>query len=103
LVADLHCHFPMHVVMHEPRHRIEHLRHGNTRLVFSVIHSPFNEWDLSRRFGAPPEDTYFAKVKLQIEEVERDLEKWDDSEVTLVRDSDALDRALDSGAIAMVL
>ena len=87
----------MHVVMHEPRYRIEHLlrmrgrlrgdqarvavlrvasalfndphmwcservsiehlRHGNTRLVFSVIHSPFNEWDLSRRFGAPPADT----------------------------------------------
>jgi microsomal dipeptidase-like Zn-dependent dipeptidase len=81
---------------------VEHLRHGNVRLVFSVLHSPFNEWDLTRRFGAPPADAYFAKVQLQIEEVEKDLGKWDDSVVTLVRDLDGLERALDSGAVAMV-
>ena len=132
----------MHVVMHEPRHRIEHLlrmrgrlrgdqvrvavlraasalfndrhmwstervsveylQHGNARLVFSVLHAPFNEWDLSRRYGAPPEDKYFATVRLQIEEVENDLDKWDDSVVTVVRDADALERALDSRAIAFV-
>lgn len=132
----------MHVVMHEPRHRIEHLlrmrgrlrgdqirvavlrvasalfndphmwstervsvehlRQGGARLVFSVLHAPFNEWDLVRRFGAPPEDGYFATVRLQIEEVESDLAKWDDSEVALVRDADTLERALASGAIAFV-
>ena len=142
MIADLHCHYPMHVVMHEPRHRIEHLlrmrgrlrgdqlriavlrgasalfndphwwatervslehlQQGNARLVFSVLHSPFNEWDLSRRFGSPPEDSYFAKVRLQIEEVESDLEKWDDSVVTVVRELEGLDRALDAGTIAMV-
>jgi microsomal dipeptidase-like Zn-dependent dipeptidase len=132
----------MHVVMHEPRHRIEHLlrmrgrlrgdqarvavlraasalfndphmwstervcleylQQGNVRLVFSVLHQPFHEWDLSRPYASPPEDRYFAKVRLQIEEVESDLDKWDDSVVTFARDADALDRALASGAIAFV-
>jgi hypothetical protein len=32
VIADLHCHYPMHVVMHEPRHRIEHLLRMRGRL-----------------------------------------------------------------------
>jgi microsomal dipeptidase-like Zn-dependent dipeptidase len=137
--ADLHCHYPMHVVMRDPRHRVEHflkrmrrdqagaavlrvasrllndphvwstervsierLRRGNARLVFSVLHNPFNEMDLDLRYGAPPADEYFEKVLSQIAEVESNLGQWDDSVVTLVRDVDALDGALASGAIAMV-
>jgi microsomal dipeptidase-like Zn-dependent dipeptidase len=132
----------MHVVLHDPRHRIEHLlrmrgrlrrdqarvavlraasalfndehmwatervsvehlRQGNARVVFSVLHSPFNEWDLTRSYGAPPADAYFAQVRLQIGEVESDLDRWDDSVVTLVREADALERALARGAIAVV-
>jgi microsomal dipeptidase-like Zn-dependent dipeptidase len=132
----------MHVVIHEPRHRIEHLlrmrgrlrgdqarvavlraasalfndrhmwskervsvehlRQGNARLVFSVLHSPFSEWDLSRPYASPPENRYFNVVRLQIEEVESNLGEWEDTVVTLVRDVDALDHALASGAIAMV-
>ena len=132
----------MHVVMHEPRHRIEHLLkmrgrlrgdqirvavlrvasalfndphlwcaervsvehllHGNVRLVFSVLHAPFNEWDLKRHFGSPPEDSYFGTVELQIEEVETDLGKWPGSVVTHVRDAEELEHALAAGSIAMV-
>jgi hypothetical protein len=122
----------MHVVLHEPRHRIEHLlrmrgrlrgdqlrvavlrlasalfndphlwcaervsvehlRQGDVRLVFSVLHAPFNEWDLQRHFGAPPEDIYFSTVEAQIEDVETDLRKWPTSVVTHVRDADELER-----------
>jgi hypothetical protein len=81
---------------------LEHLRQGNARLVFSVLHLPFQEWDLRRRYGAPPEDDYFTTVRLQISEVEGDLDRWDDSVVTLVRDADGLERALDRGAITFV-
>jgi microsomal dipeptidase-like Zn-dependent dipeptidase len=142
MVADLHCHYPTHVTMHDPRHRIEHvlrsrarlrrdqldaatlravaalinnphiwstervsvehLQRGNARLIFSVLHLPFNEWDISVHYAAPPEEGYFAKLRAQIEEVESDLDQWPDSEVALVRDVDGLDRALASGAIAMV-
>ena len=132
----------MHVVMHDPRHRIqhllrargrlrpdqiriavlraasalfndehlwatervslEHLQRGNARLVFSVLHLPFQEWDLRRRYGAPPEDDYISTVRLQIQEVENDLAKWDHSVATVVRRADALERALDSGAVVFV-
>jgi membrane dipeptidase len=84
------------------RVNIERLRRGNARVVFSVLHNPFNEMDLDLRYGAPPEDEYFEKVLSQIAEVESNLGQWDDSIVTVVRDVDALDRALASGAIAMV-
>jgi hypothetical protein len=65
---------------------VEHLLHGNLRLVFSVLHAPFNEWDLKRQFGSPPENAYFSTVELQIEEVETDLRKWPTSVVAHVRD-----------------
>jgi microsomal dipeptidase-like Zn-dependent dipeptidase len=84
------------------RVNVKYLQKGNARVVLSVLHSPFNEMDLSRPYGSPPESGYFAKLIQQVEQVESDLDSWDDSVVTVVRDADALDRALDSGAIAMV-
>ncbi len=142
MIADLHAHYPMHVMMDEPRGRLEqmlrvrgrpfgdkvravvlrlasrllsdrdlwsgervnleYLQKGNARVVLSVLHSPFNEIDLERRYGSPPESEYFANLICQIERVERDLESWDDSVVTVVRDAASLDRALEGDAIAMV-
>jgi microsomal dipeptidase-like Zn-dependent dipeptidase len=142
VIADLHAHYPMHVMMDEPRGRLEqmlrvrgrpfgdkvravvlrlasrllsdrdlwsgervnleYLQKGNARVVLSVLHSPFNEIDLERRYGSPPESEYFANLICQIERVERDLESWDDSVVTVVRDAASLDRALEGDAIAMV-
>ena len=93
VIADLHCHYPMHVMMDEPQDRLramtrvrgrplgdklravvlriasalfsdrdhwsgervnlDYLNRGDVRLVFSVLHSPFSEMDLSRRYGSP--------------------------------------------------
>jgi microsomal dipeptidase-like Zn-dependent dipeptidase len=131
----------MHLILHDPRHRIERLKmhrrlrrdeageavlraasrlmndphiwstervsidrlqRGNARLVFSVLHLPFNELDITLRYASPPKDGYFTKLRAQIDEVESHLDEFDDSVVTLVRDADSLDRALASGAIAMV-
>lgn len=144
MIADLHCHYPMHVMMDEPRGRLErmtkvrgrpfgdklravvlriasalisdrdlwsgervnleYLQQGDARVVFSVLHSPFSEIDLGAGYGAPPESGYFADLVEQIEQVERDLDTWDDSVITVVSDEAALDRALESetGTIAMV-
>ncbi|HEX8067522.1 MAG TPA: membrane dipeptidase [Thermoleophilaceae bacterium] len=143
MIADLHCHYPMHVMMEEPRDRIGHmtrvrgrplgdrvraivlraasallsdrdlwsgervnlelLQRGRVRLVWSVLHSPFNEIDLSRPYGAPPESDYFRRLLDQLERVESHLATFDDSVATIVSDADALDRALvDDGPIAFV-
>lgn len=84
------------------RVNVEHLQKGNVRVVLSVLHSPFNEMDLERRYGSPPESEYFANLITQIEQVESDLATWDDSVVTVVSAAAALDRALEGEAIAMI-
>lgn len=141
MIADLHCHYPMHVMM-DPRERVhrmmrvsgrpagdklralvlriasallsdrdhwsgervdlEYLRQGDTRLVFSVLHSPFNEIDLKCRYGSPPASEYFERLLDQIERVEEYVDAWDDRCVAFVRDAGALRAVLDSGGIAMV-
>jgi microsomal dipeptidase-like Zn-dependent dipeptidase len=84
------------------RVNLEYIQNGNARVVLSVLNSPFSEMDLSRRYGSPPESAYFAQLEKQIDQVESDLGTWDDSVVTVVRDAEALNSALENGAIAMV-
>jgi microsomal dipeptidase-like Zn-dependent dipeptidase len=84
------------------RVNFEYLQRGDARLVLSVLHSPFNEMDVGRPYGSPPVSSYFQSLLEQIERVESDINGRDRSAVTMVSDANALDRALASGAIAMV-
>ena len=84
------------------RVNLESMQRGNARVVLSVLHSPFNEMDLSRPYGSPPASGYFGELIKQIERVEDDLATWNDSVVTIVRGADELDRSLHAGAVAMV-
>jgi microsomal dipeptidase-like Zn-dependent dipeptidase len=142
VIADLHCHYPMHVMMDDPKARLEHamrvrgrpfgdklralvlriasalfsdrshwsgervnvefLQQGNARLVFSVLHSPFSEYDLGEKYGSPPLSGYFADLLEQIDQVESELETHGDSVITVVNDTAKLDAALAGGAIAVV-
>ncbi len=142
MIADIHAHYPMHVMMDDPRDRLEqmlrvrgrpfadkiravvlriasrllsdrdlwsgervnleYLQKGSARVVLSVLHSPFSEIDLSRPYGSLPKSEYFADLIRQIEQVESDINAWDDSVGSVVRDADELDRALEAGSIAMV-
>ena len=102
-IADLHCHYPMHVVAggalgsgwketvqaeiltsaarfanHESfrsgwRVSLEGLRDGDVRLVLSVLYSPFAELDLGDLFAPDIEDSYFKAVTTQLDAVEREL------------------------------
>jgi microsomal dipeptidase-like Zn-dependent dipeptidase len=142
VIADLHCHYPMHVMMDEPQDRlramtrvrgrplgdklraivlriasglfsdrdqwsgervnVDYLKRGDVRLVFSVLHSPFSEMDLSRRYGSPPASSYFDDLTEQIDQVEADFDKAGTATTALVKDVAQLDRAIETGSIAMV-
>lgn len=84
------------------RVNLEYLQQGDVRLVFSVLHSPFNEVDLSRAYGSPPASEYFAGLVEQIDRVEQYFDAWGDRCVVHAQDADALQRGLDLGAIVMV-
>src|ERR671917_417688 len=60
------------------RVNVEYLRRGDVRLVFSVLHSPFSEIDLGRRYGSPPASTYFDDLLQQVRRVEDDVDAWED-------------------------
>jgi microsomal dipeptidase-like Zn-dependent dipeptidase len=46
------------------------MRDGDVGVVLSVLYGPFDEIDLSKDYGAPPAESYFADVVAQLELVE---------------------------------
>jgi microsomal dipeptidase-like Zn-dependent dipeptidase len=47
------------------------MRDGDVGVVLSVLYNPFDEMDLSKSYGAPPAESYFADVVAQLELVEQ--------------------------------
>ena len=143
MIADLHSHYPIHLVppgeadvlklIRSPRARwrvldrirallvglasrfanyesfesgprvtIPLLRAGDVRVVLSVLHSPFDEFDLSRPHGAPPVTDYLNTVVRQLESVERDIADHHAGQAAVARDPRELDAALAQGKIVLV-
>jgi len=57
----------------EPGVTLELMRRGNVGVIFSALYCPFDEIDLGKRYGAPPENGYFADLLEQLEDVEADI------------------------------
>jgi microsomal dipeptidase-like Zn-dependent dipeptidase len=143
VIADLHSHYPMHLVprgepdalrlIRSPRARrrlldriraalvgvasrfanyesfesgprvtVPLLRAGDVRVVLSVLYSPFDEFDLSRPYGAPPASSYLDTLLRQLETVERDIATEFSGQATVAHDPGELDTALAQGRIALV-
>jgi microsomal dipeptidase-like Zn-dependent dipeptidase len=142
VIADLHSHYPMHLVpggpdaarlVRSPRARrrlldrvralivglasrfanyesfeagprvtVPLLRAGDVRVVFSVLYSPFDEFDLALPYGSPPIERYLGSVLRQLELVERDVERNFAAHATIAHDPRELDAALAAGRIALV-
>src|SRR5436190_3703575 len=56
-----------------PRVTVPLLHRGGVGLAMSVLYSPFDEMDLGKRYGAPPDHTYFPTLIRQLEEVETEV------------------------------
>jgi microsomal dipeptidase-like Zn-dependent dipeptidase len=81
----------------------EKLQAGNVRLAMSVHLRPFEEMDLSKPYGAPPEADYFPGVVGDIEAVEREVAGHDPTQIRLVHNRAELDDCLErSTATALV-
>jgi microsomal dipeptidase-like Zn-dependent dipeptidase len=138
-IADLHCHYPMHLLPAEKhphdvsggflsrlkvdleddaerllakylndrspksgwRVDLDGLRAGGARLVCSVLYAPPDEFDIDRRYGAPPGPGYFDDLQNQLEDVELDLDRLDPDgqRHVVVRHVDDL---VDDGRVAFV-
>jgi microsomal dipeptidase-like Zn-dependent dipeptidase len=78
------------------------LRAGNVGLAMSVLFRPFDEMDLSKHYGAPPESSYFPNLIADLEAVEREVAEHDVSQLRLVHNRSELDACIDAGATALV-
>jgi microsomal dipeptidase-like Zn-dependent dipeptidase len=136
VLADLHAHYPMHLIPRgegthgalvgwrserwrarivdlisrlanyegpggEPGVTVPLLRDGDVGVVLSVLYSPFDEMDLEKGYGDPPDPAYFGRLLDQLAAVERDLDRHA-AEASVVRTTAELDACLADGRIAMV-
>ena len=85
-----------------PRVTIGSLREGGVGVVLSVLTSPFDELDLDRPYGAPPESGYIDSLLALADMVERDLADHHGGTAALVRGAAELDAARASDRVAFV-
>jgi microsomal dipeptidase-like Zn-dependent dipeptidase len=52
---------------------LELMREGDVGVIFSALYEPFDEIDLSRRYGSRPRESYFQDLVVQLEDVEKDI------------------------------
>jgi microsomal dipeptidase-like Zn-dependent dipeptidase len=85
-----------------PRVTIGSMREGGVGALLSVLISPFDELDLDRPYGAPPESGYIESLLAQADVVERDLAENHASTAALVRGAAELEAVRSEGRIAFV-
>ena len=88
----------------EPGVTLELMRHGDVGVIFSALYCPFDEIDLGKRYGAPPENGYFCDLLEQLEDVEADVRAHRDAgaHVTIAHSPEELEQALASGAQILI-
>ena len=144
MIADLHAHYPMHVVADvepgtaaglmteagaRPRlvdklralvlrvavrlgsdkdlwsgHRVSvpYMREGGVGLALSVLYRPFEEMDLSKPYAAPPSPSYFDRLLIDLDAVEKEVAAHGDAEIRIVTNPTELAACREAGAIALV-
>lgn len=83
-----------------PSVTVELMRAGDVGVVLSVLYSPFDEMDLTKRYRDPPDPAYFGRLVEQLELVEADLAGRDDAQIA--RTAGELDACLAAGRLAVV-
>jgi microsomal dipeptidase-like Zn-dependent dipeptidase len=83
-----------------PRVRMKYMREGGVEVVFSVVYSFFDEFDV--RDGLAPHASYLSRLEDQMDTVEDHLAESESSEAMLVTNRAELKRARAAGKLAVV-
>jgi len=88
----------------EPGVTVELMRRGNVGVIFSALYCPFDEMDLSKRYGAPPEGSYFDDLLEQLQDVEADIRSHSQAgaDVTVAHSPAELEQALAQDTLALI-
>jgi membrane dipeptidase len=85
-----------------PRVTVPLLREGNVGVALSVLHSPFDEMDLGKRYGSPPDANYFPSLLRLLEDVEREVAEDFSDHAAVAHNRAELEAALTAGKTALV-
>lgn len=85
-----------------PRVTIPKLQEGGVGVALSVAYSFFDEFDLDRPYGSPPEAGYLPRLFRQLDIVETDIREHHAGEAVVVRDRAGLDQELGKGRVVLV-
>jgi microsomal dipeptidase-like Zn-dependent dipeptidase len=85
-----------------PRVTVPLMHSGGVGLALSVLYSPFDEMDLKKKYGSPPDGTYFPTLLRQLEDIEAEIEADHVSRARIAHDPDELERAIAAGEVALV-
>jgi microsomal dipeptidase-like Zn-dependent dipeptidase len=78
------------------------LRAGRVDVLLSVLYCPFEEMDISKHYGAPPDDRYFARLTQLADAVEAHLATASSRGVVLARNAAQMRAAVSEGKTAFL-
>jgi microsomal dipeptidase-like Zn-dependent dipeptidase len=93
-----HDNFP---APNDPAVTVDNLYAGNVGVILSVLYEPFDEMDLAKSYGAPPEGSYFTDLVKQLEEVECDIRDYQ-PEAVVAHDTAELAAAVAAQRLALI-
>jgi membrane dipeptidase len=85
-----------------PRVTVPLLHAGGVGLALSVLYSPFDEMDIRKRYGSPPDSTYFPTLIRQLDDIEAEVARDHVGRARIVHHPDELKAAADAGEVALV-
>jgi microsomal dipeptidase-like Zn-dependent dipeptidase len=85
-----------------PRVSVPRLLEGDVGVVLSVLYSPFDEMDISVRYGSPPVARYMQVLMRQLDDVERDIDANFADVAAIAHSALELEAALALGKLALV-
>ncbi len=89
-------------ILAQPGATVAAMRAGGVGVALSVLYSPLDEFDLSRGYGAAPDDAYFPRLLAQLELVEAHVAARHATTVRVCRGPDDLESSLAEGRIALI-
>lgn len=81
---------------------VPELKRGDVGVALSVLYRPFQEMDLSKSYGSPPEAGYFDLLMRDLRAVEAEVESHGSEVIRIAHDRDELEGALEDGVTALV-
>ena len=85
-----------------PRVTVPLLREGGVGVALSALYTPFDEMDLSLRYGSPPQGRYLHTLVRQLDAVEHEVAEQHARAARIARNPAELDGALAAGEVALV-